>query len=162
MTPVAYNAVVAVASRPRRLGVAILVVFLACSGAYGLIEHHGPVESMWWAVVTGSTVGYGDQYPETTAGRGVGAFLIISMVILVACATANLTARLIPDPHQFTDDEQRDVFERLDRIENLIRQQTSAPGKPGMQGVAGGPIFPLPPPKAPLPLELILRRLFRH
>jgi voltage-gated potassium channel len=82
-----------------------------------LLEDKGPIESLWWVIVTGSTVGYGDFYPSTTAGRAVGAFLIICMFVLALCLGAQLTARLIPDPHVFTDEEQRRVFAALDRIE---------------------------------------------
>lgn len=121
MTASLYRGLVCVASRARWLGIAFATVFLGCSLAYGLIEDKGPVESMWWALVTGSTVGYGDFYPETTAGRGVGAVLIVSMLVLVACATANLTARLIPDPHVFTDEEQRELFDKERRQEEALR-----------------------------------------
>lgn len=34
----------------------------------------------WWFVVTGSTVGYGDFFPETTGGRIVAAYVIIGAI----------------------------------------------------------------------------------
>jgi voltage-gated potassium channel len=34
-------------------------------------------DALWYTIVTISTVGYGDQYPVTTAGRIVGAMIIV-------------------------------------------------------------------------------------
>ncbi len=38
-------------------------------------------DALWWALVTVSTVGYGDIYPVTLWGRGVGVFLILTGVM---------------------------------------------------------------------------------
>jgi len=34
-------------------------------------------DALWYIIVTMSTVGYGDQYPVTTAGREIGTFIIV-------------------------------------------------------------------------------------
>ncbi|WP_174614118.1 potassium channel family protein [Virgibacillus ihumii] len=36
------------------------------------------LDGVWWAVVTGATVGYGDMVPETIPGRIIGMLLILS------------------------------------------------------------------------------------
>jgi voltage-gated potassium channel len=74
---------------------------------YALLEGEGPIEGPWWAVVTGSTVGYGDQYPVTTAGRVVAVYVIGSSLLLVALLTARLTSDVLHDPHIFSDSEQK-------------------------------------------------------
>jgi len=96
-----------IASRGRYVAcVAFLDVFV--SGLlYWAVEGSGFVRSEWWAIVTASTVGYGDTYPVTVAGRFVAAFLIVSMVMLLLLVGAHLTAWLMPDVNVFTDEEQR-------------------------------------------------------
>ena len=119
------RALVALACSPRKLSTAVLVLFVGSSTAYSVLEGKGPIEGAWWALVTASTVGYGDQYPATTAGRFVGAALILGMWLLSLMAVARVTASLIPDPHAFTDEEQRRVLADLTRIAAAVERLES-------------------------------------
>lgn len=49
-----------------------------------------PGDAVWWAYVTFSTVGYGDRYPVTTAGRVVGLFAVTVGVALFSVVTGFL------------------------------------------------------------------------
>lgn len=71
----------------------ILVMFLViavCSFAsiVYLAEDRSDFQSIptgwWWALVTLTTVGYGDVYPKTPAGRFIGSLCAISGVVLIA------------------------------------------------------------------------------
>lgn len=44
-------------------------------------------DAIWWGLVTITTVGYGDQYPVTQAGRLVGTFLLFSGIALFSVLT---------------------------------------------------------------------------
>lgn len=46
-----------------------------------------PEDALWWAFVTVTTVGYGDQYPVTTEGRLVAALLMTGGVALFSTCT---------------------------------------------------------------------------
>lgn len=77
---------------------AILVV-VAASLMYG-VEHvaqpesFGSIgESLWWAVVTMTTVGYGDVTPVTTPGRILAALIMLLGVGIVALPAGILAAR---------------------------------------------------------------------
>lgn len=48
--------------------------------------------SLWWAITTVTTVGYGDHYPVTTTGRLVAAALMIGGVALIGGVTASLAS----------------------------------------------------------------------
>jgi voltage-gated potassium channel len=61
----------------------LIVLFLA-SAAMHVIERHGqPVAfgtlpaALWWAVVTLTTTGYGDEVPQTALGHLIGAVVMI-------------------------------------------------------------------------------------
>lgn len=55
-------------------------------------------DALWWAIVTITTVGYGDFYPVTAPGRIVGVFVMVSGVGIIAALASVLTSILIPPP----------------------------------------------------------------
>jgi len=52
-------------------------------------------ESMWWAVVTMTTVGYGDKYPTSSGGRVIAVILMFSSLVLIALFTATISSMLV-------------------------------------------------------------------
>jgi len=52
-------------------------------------------DSIWWAFVTSTTVGYGDYYPKSTAGRFAGVLLMFFGVSLVGVITGNIASWLV-------------------------------------------------------------------
>jgi voltage-gated potassium channel len=57
------------------------------------------VDAVWWGLVTITTVGYGDQYPVTDAGRMVGTLLLFAGVGLFSVLTGFIAnAFLAPRP----------------------------------------------------------------
>ncbi|KQT93865.1 hypothetical protein ASG49_02565 [Marmoricola sp. Leaf446] len=112
-----------VVNEPRLLLAVLVADFLLASGLYWAIEGTGPVASMWWAIVTGTTTGYGDYSPVTTAGRGVAVLFMLSMLLLVLCAGAHFTRAVLHDPDAFTDAEQREMLGLLRENNALLRLQ---------------------------------------
>ncbi len=49
---------------------------------------------IWWAIVTMSTVGYGDKAPETAGGRIVAFIWMIFSIVFIAAFTATITSQL--------------------------------------------------------------------
>jgi voltage-gated potassium channel len=55
-------------------------------------------DALWWALVTITTVGYGDFFPVTTAGRITGAFVMFAGVGIIGALASILASVLVPSP----------------------------------------------------------------
>ncbi|MGA9161066.1 MAG: potassium channel family protein [Actinomycetota bacterium] len=53
-------------------------------------------EALWWALVTITTVGYGDYFPVTGAGRVTGAFVMFAGVGIIGALASFLASILVP------------------------------------------------------------------
>jgi voltage-gated potassium channel len=53
-------------------------------------------DAMWWAVVTITTVGYGDKYPITLGGRLTAVFVMFTGVGIIGALASILASILIP------------------------------------------------------------------
>lgn len=56
---------------------------------------HSFSDALWWAVVTITTVGYGDMVPVTAAGRAIGFILMFGGIAFFSGITANLASFLV-------------------------------------------------------------------
>ena len=72
-------------------------------------------DGMWWALVTITTVGYGDITPVTTLGRVIASSLMLLGLGLIATITAIVSAKFIQNfvDHHTNDD----VLEKLDEMQ---------------------------------------------
>jgi ABC-type amino acid transport substrate-binding protein len=64
-------------------------------GGDGTFEGIG--HGIWWAMVTMTTVGYGDKAPRTIGGRVVALVWMVFSIIFIASFTANITTSLTLD-----------------------------------------------------------------
>jgi len=72
---------------------AFLVLEAECNVAGPKIQNAG--DALWWAVTTVTTVGYGDVYPITTAGRYVGVITMFVGIAVAGSLTATMASILI-------------------------------------------------------------------
>ena len=100
------------------------LVFFVCLFGYIFYLTEPEVNSfgdgIWWALVTVTTVGYGDITPSTTLGRFVASALMFLGLGLIATVTAIVSAKFTQnyvDAH--TND---DVLEKLQELEFEIEK----------------------------------------
>ncbi len=83
-------------------------------------------DALWWAVVTITTVGYGDYAPVTSLGRVIATGLMIGGIALVGVVTATLASWLV---EKVSAEEQRGVHETAQALEEL-RKEVAALRRP--------------------------------
>ena len=104
----------------------ILGVLIICIISFGYIFYLAEPQiktfgdGIWWALVTITTVGYGDITPLTTLGRLVAGTLMFVGLGLIATVTAIVSAKFIANyvDHHTNDD----VLEKLEELEDEIEK----------------------------------------
>jgi voltage-gated potassium channel len=133
-----YRGMVWLANSPRMLIVSYGVMIIICGLLYRVFERDVSVgDAIWWAVVTASTVGYGDISPQSWQARLMAGLLISVMVLLVVpLITAHFASKLIVDQDAFRHDEQEELKQNLRRVRQLAeaiaeREGISVPDSAG-------------------------------
>jgi voltage-gated potassium channel len=125
-----YRGLVWLANSPRTLILSYLLLIMICGVLYHFFEDEASIgDAMWWAVVTASTVGYGDISPATWQGRVMAALLISIMVLIVVpLITAHFASKLIVDTDAFQHDEQEELKNNLRRVRQLLEELAEREG----------------------------------
>jgi voltage-gated potassium channel len=100
---------------------AVLTTVFA-GAAYSSIEKGASSwDGLWWAVSTVTTVGYGDEFPKTTAGRALGMALMLIGIGFVAVLTGAVAGRFLSARIEESQEELSETFQEaeLDELEEL-------------------------------------------
>lgn len=116
---------------------ASLVLILGTIGVY-LAEHNQPGanitklgDAFWWAVITVTTVGYGEYYPVTSAGRVIATLMMFSGIGIVVTLVTMLSQREFQrlesklksktevQPRLLGDDTKTAIKSKIEGIEKL-------------------------------------------
>ena len=81
-------------------------------------------DALWWAIVTVTTVGYGDVIPETGLGRIIAGFLMLAGVSAIPITTSLVVSvfvsRLQAAERERNAEARDEILARLDRIEQAL------------------------------------------
>lgn len=81
---------------------------------------HNAFDALWWAVATFTTVGYGDIYPVTDAGKILSAIIAILGIGLVAVPTGIISAGFMEQvEHRKIPKADEDIYKNLEKLFEL-------------------------------------------
>jgi voltage-gated potassium channel len=97
----------------------LILIFVASTGIYFFERETQPdafgsiPQSMWWAIVTLTTLGYGDVVPATTAGRIFAALIAVFSIGTVALPAGMLASRF----YEELKTRQRDFIKLVETLQ---------------------------------------------
>lgn len=102
----------------------LLVSTIVLGGAFfSLVEKNADwIDGMWWAIVTLTTVGYGDYSPESIAGRWVAMFVMAGGLGTVAILTG-LLADLIREARIQDRDKTPELDDDIDHVMAILEAE---------------------------------------
>ena len=81
---------------------------------------HDLPTALWWAIVTVTTVGYGDHFPVSTAGRVVAVVMMLIGIGLIGTLTATVASVFVKDhTDQLTADATANHHLLAERLEEI-------------------------------------------
>jgi voltage-gated potassium channel len=103
---------------------------------------HSYGDALWWAVVTVTTVGYGDHFPVTLGGRAVAVVLMFVGIGLIGTLTATVASFFMQEhtdankaqlqaAHQDLGVQLSDIDARLGRLEMVLGAKGGDPPPSG-------------------------------
>ena len=100
---------------------AALTVLLGAGGVYLFERGQNPAinsfgDAIWWAIVTATTVGYGDVSPVSSEGRVIAVCLMLIGIGTIGIFTATVASYFFVQEQ----DEQLDLRARLDAVERKL------------------------------------------
>jgi len=81
-------------------------------------------KAIWWSITTVTTVGYGDVYPVTNAGRVIAVLLMIGGISLVGVVTASLASWIIQRVAEEEGMNQAATAAHIEDLRSEIRELT--------------------------------------
>lgn len=92
-----------------------VVLILISATMYSIAENVAFVDSIWWAVVTTTTVGYGDISPQTPLGRIAAILLMFLGIGFIGILTSTITEYFNSEKDS-KEDEIKNLHQKIDSL----------------------------------------------
>ncbi len=118
----------------------VLLVYIAALAVLEAERSFGDIttfeDALWWALVTVTTVGYGDYTPETAVGRTIAVGLMLGGIVLVGVIVGSLGSWIIEkvsdDSDESDDQNTIEIHELRNEIQSLramVENQVDGPAR---------------------------------
>jgi voltage-gated potassium channel len=104
-------------------GLLALLTALGGGAAFAAVEDKGysTWDGVWWALTTMTTVGYGDLYPRTAAGRLIAIVVMLVGIGFIAILTGAVAERFLARDVRVIEAEVADEAESVDEVLGELR-----------------------------------------
>lgn len=79
-------------------------------------------DALWWAVVTTTTVGYGDLSPETPVGRILAVVLMMVGIGIIGTLTSSITSFFNKENAKGHEKQFLDILRTIEEIDSLSKE----------------------------------------
>lgn len=119
------------------LAAVMLAFLLLVAGSTAILQFEtgekaniiGAEDALWWAFTTITTVGYGDRFPVTTAGRCIAVILMTAGVGLFGVISATLAAWFIEPAEERNDADINALRQEIALLREAIERSKIEPSK---------------------------------
>ncbi|MFB9768447.1 potassium channel family protein [Lactiplantibacillus modestisalitolerans] len=87
---------------------------------FSVFEHQSLSDSLWWAITTATTVGYGDDTPHTAVGKVIAVGLMFGGIGFIGLLTSTITDFFTQQTQQTTDLNGRSHAEHAEDLQQLF------------------------------------------
>ena len=104
----------------------VVVIAGAAEATFDANEFHSVWDGVWWAIVTVTTVGYGDLYPKDVEGRLIAIVLMLVGIGFLSVLTATIASHFVKADAGADADNIRATLERIEADLTEIKAHIAA------------------------------------
>lgn len=97
----------------------VAAIVIAVAVSFHFVEHQSYMNSFYWAIITVSTVGYGDVSAHTTLGKLLSILMALGGVVMFGVLTSSITS-YFQEENEALQEEVAEMKQQLNRIEKYL------------------------------------------